>query len=409
MAKKKEEASKALSWEDFSAESVLASAVETDENEDEDEQEEEDQDEEEEKKSKTKTKAKAKDEDEENEEQEEEDKPKKEKKSAKAKASKEEEENEEEEEESDEEEDESKTSEENEEEEDEDEDPSEFYKEVEKLTGQEVEVEYGDVSPTSPQGVAIREKAVSETAVDNFLGYLEENHPAAFKALQHSYNGGDIADLYKVANTRDYSKVELKDDDKDLAKELIKEYYQSKGVKNPGKITRILELAEDSEEGVVAEAKGILTELKDEQVKKEQEVLKAAETSKKEQQRRDQVFVSALDEVLESGKLDSFKLAGKAEASEFRQFVLKNVRKAKDGGYEVATQLDPNNLEKVLQYQFFQFKKGDLSKLISIKAATENTKKLKFRIGEEKSKLKKTASDDRTKKDKLNLTDFNAE
>ena len=405
MAKKTPEKAP-LSWNDFTEDSLLDSAAsQEEENEEEQEEQEEEQEEEKEEKKSKKSKVKAKDEEEESEEEEEEkEKPKKDK-SSKVKAPKDEEENEEEEEESEEEE-----SEESEEENEEDEeDPSEFYKEVEKLTGQEVEVDYGDVAPNSPQGVALREKAVGETAVDNFLGYLEENHPAAFKALNHSYNGGDIADLYKVANTRDYTKVELKDDDKDLAKELIKEYYQSKGVKNPGKITRILELAEDSEEGIVAEAKGILTELKEDQVKKEQEVLKAAETSKKEQQRKDQVLVSAVDEVLESGKLDSFKLGGKAEASEFRQFVLRNIRKAKDGGYEVATQLDPNNLEKILQYQFFQFKKGDLSKLISIKATTENTKKLKFRMGEEKSKLKKTAAEDKEKGKTLSLSSFDAE
>lgn len=285
------------------------------------------------------------------------------------------------------------------------EDPSAFFEEVEKITGQGVEVDYGDVDPLTPQGIAIREKAVREAALDGFLEEIETKYPAAYKALQHAYNGGDVADLFKAVTSRDYSKVELNDSDSELAKEILKEYYQSKGINSESRIKRLLETAEDSEEGVVAEAKSALEELRAEQAEVTDRVLKEQQAKAEEQKKKDKLTVSAIDEVLESGKLGNFKLTGKAEAQDFKRFALSSLRKTADGKYEFATPLDAGNLEKLLQYQYFQFKKGDLSKLIQIKASTENAQKLKLKLNAEAARGKKgsgTESDPRS----LTLKDF---
>lgn len=267
----------------------------------------------------------------------------------------------------------------------------EFFEQVEKLTGLELDVDYGDTDPLTPQGVAIREKAVREAAVDNFLEEIETNYPAAFKALQHAYNGGDLAELFKTTTSRDYSKVTLGENDKDLAKQILTEYYQSKGVKNEAKIKRMLESDEESEGGIVGEAKSALEEMKTEQTTKADEVLVSQKAKSDEQKKRDQIMVSALDEVLEAGKLGTFKLTGRSEASEFKKFALQSLRRTGDGKYEFATPVDSANLEKLLQYQYFQFKGGDLSKLIQVKAATENAKKFRLKAAAE-SGVKKGSS-----------------
>ncbi len=257
------------SFDDFSEDAGLSYGPD---DEDEEEEESEEEDEEEEKpKKKVIAKKKAKEEaEEESEEEEEEEKPKKGKKAPKkpepvvaeeeeettAEASDEEEETEEE------------TT----------EASSKFFEEVEKLTGMEVDVDYGDVDPLTPQGVAIREKAVREAALNSWIEEIEVKYPAAFRALQHAHNGGDIADLFSTAASRDYSKVEIGDKDTALSTEILKDFYKARGVKSEQKILKMIETDTDSDLGLIGEAKAALKELQEEQAAKENEVFESQNT-----------------------------------------------------------------------------------------------------------------------------------
>lgn len=392
MAKSKEElegSKKTFTFDDFGADSDLLMSPEDEQEEEVDEEEEL-----EEEKPKKFKKAKAKIEEEEESEEEE---PKPKKKAKKEEIEEEEEETEEEE---------TTESEEEEEIEDNSDQASKFFEEVEKLTGHEVEVEYGEVDPLSPQGVAIREKAVRESALDGFLEELEVKYPMVYKALQHADNGGDVADLFSVSSSRDYSKVDIGEKDEALATEILKEYFKSKGIKNEARIKKLVESAQDSDEGLIAEAKNVLEELKSEQEEKRNGILEDQKVKATEQKKRDQLMVTAVDEVLETGKLGNFKITSRQEAAEFKKFVVQNIRKIADGKYEVATPLDGANLERALQYQYFQYKKGDLSKLIQIKASSENAQKLKLKLKAEQSKQKKSGEGNNTSIGKLSFRDF---
>lgn len=397
MAKQKGEAPKSFGWDDFSADANLLTAPEGD-GEQIEEDEEEIEEEEEEEKPKPKKKVKPASEDEsEDEDEEEEEKPKK-----KVKVVKKVEEPEEEEEEEEEDEPSDKGSE-------DDEDPKtakKFFEEVEKITGQEVDVDYGTVSPLSPQGVALREKAVREAVLDSFLEDLEVKYPMVFKALTHANNGGNVADLFTTATGRDYSNVVIGEKDTDLAKEILKEYFKSKGIKSDNRINRLIQDAEESDEGVIVEANSVLEELKDEQAEKRNKLLEDQKIAKENEQKKDRLLVSAIDEVLETGKLGTFKLTGRQEATDFKKFVIQNVRKTPEGKYELAMPLESSNMEKVLQAHYFQFKKGDLSQLIQIKSNTESAKKLKLRLQAEQGKVKKGGSDTGGNTGKLSFDDF---
>lgn len=389
MAKEKKET---LSLKDFQAQDNLLDDFDSNLSEEEQEEEQdEDQDEEQEdekpKKKVEKKQPKDKSEEEESEEESEEEedekpKPKKtEKKKEKVEA---EAETEEEEEQKDKETEEGEDS----------QDSAAFFEEVEKLTGVELEVDYGTVDPLSPQGVALREKALQEKTRDSFLEELEENFPQAYKALVHAYNGGDITNLFTQVTGRDYSRVEIKDGDDALAKEILKEYYKSKGVKSDARITTLLESAEESEGGLLSEAKSALDELKQDQESQRNKIVEEQAKVAQEQKRRDEVFVASLDEVLNTRSLGTFKISDKAEAAEFRKFVLGSVTRGNDGKYNIVTPVESGNIEKILQYQFFRFKKGDLGKIIQQAAETSNTRKLKLRLKQEQNKIKKTTDSD---------------
>jgi hypothetical protein len=276
-----------------------------------------------------------------------------------------------------------------EEEEEETPDALAFFEEVEKITGAAVEVEYGDTDPLSPQGIALRDKALKEQALDTFLEEIEEKFPQAFKVLQHAYNGGDISELFTQTTGRDYSKIELKEGDDATAKQVLTEYFKSKGIKSEQRINKLIESYEDSEEGLFKEAEAALDELKKEQDSQTAKIVEAQKAKAAEQKKKDQILITAVDEVLESRKLGSFKITDKSDASEFKKFVLSSLRRT-EGGYEIATAVNPAELEKQLQYAYFQFKKGDLGKIIQQKAATENAKKLSLRLQSEQSKTKKS-------------------
>ena len=267
--------------------------------------------------------------------------------------------------------------------------PLAFFEEVEKITGQPVEVDYGDSDPASPNGVALREKAIREQALDNFLTEIEEKYPVAFKALNHAYAGGNVADLFKQTTTRDYTKVTLAEGDEDTAKEILREYYRSRGVKNEAKINKMIEADEDSTGGIIAEATTALQELSAEQVAKREEIIEEQKQRAVQEKQRDDAFVGVLDKAIGNRQLGTFRIPDKAEADQFLNYVLGNIRKKQDGTYELAALVDSTNFEKQLQYQYFQFKNGDLSKIIRQKASTLTAQKLKLRATHEADRSKR--------------------
>lgn len=267
-------------------------------------------------------------------------------------------------------------------------DPSQFYDQVEKITGQEVEVDYGGVDPLTPQGVAIREQALKTSILDGFLEEIETKFPVAYRALQHAYNGGDVADLFKTTTNRDYSKVEIGDKDTALATEIMKEYYRNSGIKNEARILRMIEADEDSDLGLIGEARNALEELKNQQEARTNEILQKQQNQAAEQTKRDKVMITAIEEVLDTGKISNFKLPTKQEASDFKKFLVQNIRRLPEGKYEFSTPIEPSNLEKILQYQYFQFKKGDLGKLIEIKATTKTAENLRLKLKSEQERSK---------------------
>lgn len=384
MAKK----AKSPSMDDFFEEDLDISGTEQEEEIEESEEQEDEQEEEKDKKKKPESKSKKKDEEESEDEEEsdEEQEDEKEKKSTKKvdkkdKAKSKDEESEDEEEEKDEE---------TEEDEPSEVDPKTFFEEVDKITGQSVEVDFGDIDPLTPQGIALRDKAVRENALDSFLQEIEQNYPTAYKALQYAYDGGDVAELFKeIAASRDYSKVEIKDEDEALAAEILKDYYKSRGIKSEARINKLVETAQDSEEGIVEEARGYLKELQEEQAAKQQEAVENQRKAAAEEKKRDQILGTAINEVLETGTLSTFKINPK-EVNEFRKFVVGSIRRAGEGNYTFTTQVEPKNLEKQLQYLYFQFKKGDISNLVQTKRTTEETKKLRLKLESEQAKSKKT-------------------
>lgn len=285
-------------------------------------------------------------------------------------------------------------------------DASEFFEEVSRITGNDVEVEYGDTDPLSPQGVALRENAVRASAVDSVLAEIETKYPKVFKALQVAGAGGDVAELFKITAGKDYSKITINDEDEATARQVLSDYYRAKGFKNEAKIAKFIENDEDDVVGLITTARGYLKELQDEQVSEENKLLEAQKVKKAEENKRDSVLIARIDEVIQGGKLGDWKFASKQDSTEFRKFLDGKIRKIGDGKYEFGLAIEPANMEKVLQYMFFVKNGGDLSKFIQIKARTENAKKLSLHMQKEEATNKAKATGVEPGKSKLSLRDY---
>jgi hypothetical protein len=281
-----------------------------------------------------------------------------------------------------------------EEEEDEGEDPRVFWEKVNQLTGLAVDVDYGTVDPLSPQGVALREKALVEKSIEDFVSRLEENYPEVYEALEYAHAGGNIEDLFK--GEKDYSKITINDDDADHAKIILEEYYKQRGITNSARVKRMIAADEESEEGVVKVAQAALAEMREHQEgQRKAEIQEQLEIAKQVKE-QDQKFVKSLDDLIGSGQLATFKIPSTKEAQEFRNFVRQHIQRDGKGGYVFVTPLDQGNLERQLQAEYFRFKKGDLESLITVKAGTIKTQQLRLKAQSEGSKKKTTVPEERT-------------
>lgn len=264
-----------------------------------------------------------------------------------------------------------------------------FWGAVEKITGNSVDVDFAGVDPISPQGVALREKAVAERAVDEFLDQLQAKQPKVYKAFEHAMAGGSIEDLF-TPGEKDYSKVAIKEDDEDHAKLVLREYYQKRGITNEGRLQRMIAADEESEEGLVKQAQGALQEMKVSQETEQKEKFEQQKIRKQRQDALDDKMVGDINTTINSLQLANFKIPTRKEAEEFSSFVRERLQRDGSGGYLFITPIEPGNLEKQLQTEYFRFKKGDLEKLITTKAITKNTENLKLRIQKEKETPKTT-------------------
>ncbi len=267
---------------------------------------------------------------------------------------------------------------------DNDEDDSEnFWNDVEKLTGRTVEVDYGDTDPESPEGAAVREEALIQSAINDHLDYLSKVYPREFRALEHASNGGKMEDLYNPAEP-DYSKMNIGKDDEDAQRNFMKGYYMKKGL-NATKAARMVETDEDSDEGLFTATKDALKELSAGQEKGRQKIIAEQDRSNKQSKKEDMQMIGSVEQVIQKGKLNKFTVPVK-EREQFHQFALQHIQRNPNGGYMFVQAVEPRELEQQLQEMYFTYKKGDLSKIVQREVKTEGAKRLKRKVNKPDNK-----------------------
>lgn len=259
------------------------------------------------------------------------------------------------------------------------EDEGSFWDDVQKITGIELEVDFGEVDPESPQGAAIRDQALAEHVVDNYIKTLQQKFPRAYKILEHEANGGKIEDLL-TPNYIDYSKIELKEENKEQQKQVLLDYYiKDKGF-DPKKAQRMVEADEDSEEGLFTQAQAALKEKVDAQKAYEEKVTKETKLKQQAREAQDGQFLGSVKNIVAAGKVGNFNILTKKDKEEFYAFVENSLQRGGDDGYVAVLPVDKENIAAVLQQLYFGFKGGNLENFIQRTAETANVRRLQRKV-----------------------------
>lgn len=264
------------------------------------------------------------------------------------------------------------------------EEEEDIWEAVEAFTGKTVEVEYGEVDPSSVEGIAVRDEAIRKQTQESVFEYLEKTFPEPYKILQHYANGGELKDFYQTRSV-DYSKVEIKEDNEDQQKAFLLDYYMNVKGLDKIKAEKIIEL--DTEQDLYKTATSALKELQEDQKEQEEEILQQQAEIKKQQDQKDKQFIEALSSYTDSGKIGEFMIPEK-EREEFNKSILQNIQRDGNGGYVYVLPVANQSIEQVLQQAYFGYKKGDIAKLVDRKAKTQNVAKLKLQIKKQRENLK---------------------
>lgn len=257
-----------------------------------------------------------------------------------------------------------------------DEDES-FWADVDKLRGEAIEVEFGDVDPVSPEGVLIYEKAVRADEIEKFENYIKETNPRAYAYMDHILKGGTEEEFFKVAGDALTLPTEAElENSVDLQKDILTRSLKARG-NSDKQIERIIagsiaddDLEEQAKEALKEEAKRQTDGVEALRLQTEQEqTLKAAKIKE---------MSDYIGEVVKTGKIDNIMIPEKDRA-EFAKAFSGSVR-IENGKFVTVTEISNDNIAQLMKEKFFSFKNGDLSGLIEKAAATANTKRLQRTI-----------------------------
>lgn len=260
-----------------------------------------------------------------------------------------------------------------------DNDESDFWKAVEAITGREVPVEYGEVDPTSPEGVALRDKALIDQAEAGMDEYFRKSNPRAYAYYLHTLEGGTDEEFFNTLppSLPVRSEFEL---DMDMQSSLVKQDLVARGVPEDIAQATIDKYVKDN----------LLTEkalkLYDTYHTAEQTEIKKMEKAAEDQKKLFNTQVSELNTSISDAitKEMGFTVPELKQA-EFTKFVKDQIR-YDDGQFFFVQGIEKSSLPKTLEALYFQFVKGDLKSMISKAAKTQTVQNLRLKADADKKK-----------------------
>lgn len=267
--------------------------------------------------------------------------------------------------------------------------PTEFWQTVETMTGKPVEVDYGDVDPLSPEGVAMRESAVRDSATKEFDEFIKDQYPRAYAYFLHVQNGGSDEEFFSEPAQGLVDRETFESDPDIQANWILNDFYR-KGIPE--------EVAQATVDSYIKN-----NQLKDRALKiyNEQENLdrqRLAEMEERSRQDREQFnrSVQSLTSTLEKSiKSDMKVIVPESKQADFKKFVMDKVQH--DGQKFYFVQEVGNDVNTALDALYLQYMKGDLNSIVEKRAQAKAVQRLGQRVKADKAKSSGSANDNSSK------------
>jgi hypothetical protein len=259
--------------------------------------------------------------------------------------------------------------------------PEAFFTEVDKYTGLPVKVEYPeDVDPLSPQGVALREQAVRLDAIDQWEAKIKKEYPRAYSYFLHHMDGGSDAeflDSNRGIALPDRTTVETS---VDVQTSLVKQDLISKGIDPEVADAQVAVYIKNNQ--LKDKSLGVL----DARTKAREEELKLIETRQQEANKRADAAIQSMTKKIEGLLPGLGFVVADADKQKVVDFIANNMAYSRaDGKFYISQEVNPEDMKASLDALVFQYYKGDLSKVVTKKAKTQASQRLRMQADKTKA------------------------
>lgn len=248
-----------------------------------------------------------------------------------------------------------------------------FWEDVDKLRGEALEVDFGDVDPNTPEGALVYEKAVRADELAKFEESLATSNPRAYAFLTHILDGGKEEDFFKLAGDPGTLPTEAElENSVDIQKDIVTQDLKAKGVSDKVIAMTIKSATTDDElEEMAKDALKAATQRRDDGVKAVEANAKQEATQRTEKIKEMNDYISG---IVNTGKIDNIIIPEKDRAAFAKEFA-SSIR-IENGQFVSVTPITNDTATQVFKEKFFSYKKGNIADLIEKAAATANTKRL---------------------------------
>ena len=257
-----------------------------------------------------------------------------------------------------------------------------FYQDVDKIWGKTYEVDYGDVSPLSPEGVQLRERVLYEEGAKDYETNLQRTNPRGYAYLQHVALGRPDEDFFNDKSLSPLPVKETVTGNSAVQEQVYRMYMAGKGITDEDTVNDLITGLKASNK---LEAKSLLAynEMEQAQVKALDDYRKDIDEANKKIDTDIATFKTAVTNVVKAGYTDNL-IIPESKKAEFEKFVQEStVYDPSTGKFMFVQNLDPSKLS--LSQLYFAFNGGNINELVERKVATQTAvKKLGVVLGTKK-------------------------
>ena len=218
-----------------------------------------------------------------------------------------------------------------------------------------------------------RDKNIAPRLEQSFFNRFAQLDPELANAMSYVMQGGNSRDFYNSAEAIDNNEIT----DKHVARSILQTHYATKGI-NSSVVENII-AGFESEELLIEHAKELSELSKNEKIEKQKAIIAQQQ---EEQNRLSNLAITAASNIsqkIERGAVGTFVVPVE-QRTKFDEYIRTNTRVLSNGELAITTRFKQEDLDAILQAEWFKFAGGDLTKLIQRSASTMKATELKKRL-----------------------------